>query len=435
MEALRPKDHVEAIAIFRSQVIAPLCVGTLSRGERADILRELGGRDFLPPGASATRRFAAPTIERWFYAFKKNGIEGLKPQGRSDRGHAQELSAELRELLLAIRREHSSASVPLILRTLEADGRLEKGKVSATTIRRLYVEHGLDRKTLKLSGSRATRLRWQASYPDEVWHADVCHGPSLKIDGRTVPLRIHAILDDHSRYIPAIQACATERESEMLALLVRALRRHRAPNTLYLDNGPTYTGEVLKTACARLGVALLHAKPHDPQARGKMERFWRTLREGCLDHLGTMSSLHDVQVRLIAFIDRHYHCAPHASLMGKSPAAVYELHREHEARDLSEVELAAALTVHARRRVRRDGTLDVAGVTFETTAGFLASRMVTIGRSLLDPSNAPWIEHDDRRFELQPLRAASCRSDREQRARSKKSSRCASLATRDRRSF
>lgn len=403
MDQLRPRDHAETVAIFRSQVIAPLCVGSLSRGDRADILRELGRRHFMPPGASTTRNYALPTIERWFYAFRKGGLDALKPRPRSDRGHAQTLDPAVRDLLLAIRNEHPNASVTLILRTLECDGRLEKKAISAATVRRLYIEHGLDRRTLRQSSTVGARLRWQASRPDEVWHADVCHGPALRIDGRNVPLRVHAILDDHSRYIPAIQACATERESEMLALLVRALRRERAPNTLYLDNGPTYSGEVLKTASARLGIALVHAKPHDPQARGKMERFWRSLKEGCLDHLGAMNSLHDVQVRLIAFLDRHYHVAAHASLMGKSPAEVYELGRSDEARDLTEAHLAAALTVHGRRRVRRDGTVEIAGTTFETTAGFLAGRLVTIGRSLLNPSSAPWIEHEDKRFELRPV--------------------------------
>ncbi len=46
-----------------------------------------------------------------------------------------------------------------------------------------------------------------------------------------------------------------------------------------------------------------------------MERFWRSLRAGCLDHLGSLSSLHDVQVRLDAFVADHYHRAPHGGLL------------------------------------------------------------------------------------------------------------------------
>lgn len=61
------------------------------------------------------------------------------------------------------------------------------------------------------------------------------------------------------------------------------------------------------------------------------------------------------------------------------------------------------LTVHGRRRVRRDGTVEIAGLTFETTAGFLARRNVTVGRSLLNVTSDPWIEHEDQRFELRPV--------------------------------
>ena len=168
-----------------------------------------------------------------------------------------------------------------------------------------------------------------------------------------MPLRIHAILDDHSRYIVAIQAATTEREVEMLSLMVKAMRGlGRRPEALYLDNGATYTGEVLATTCARLGIGLLHAAAEDPQARGKMERFWRTLREGMLDHIGTPGSLHDVQVRLLAFLAKHYHVAPHASLMGKSPGEVYVTARR-ELRPITEVELGDALRVQRSWRWAR----------------------------------------------------------------------------------
>src|SRR5690606_17464880 len=142
------------------------------------------------------------------------------------------------------------------------------------------------------------------------------------------------------------QACVTERESEMLMLIVKALRTHDAPETLYLDNGATYSGDAPKTVCARLGISLVHAKPYDPEARGKMERFWRTLRQGCLDHLGSTASLHDVQVRLLAFVDQRYHVTPYASLMGQTPLGVYEEGRSKETPELTEAMLEKALTVH-----------------------------------------------------------------------------------------
>lgn len=398
--SLAPKDTPEATAIFRVQVIGPLLSRVFaSHGELASAIRLLARERHLPPGAGATRFYSETTIERWYYRFKKHGLPGLTPKRRSDIGHGRELTDAQRELLCAIRREHPTASTSLILRTLELDGRLAKGAVSLTTVRRLYRSEGLDKATLRVADGRV-RMRWQSDRVDALWHADVCHGPAMKIAGRTVPLRIHAILDDHSRYIVAIVATTTEREVEMLSLLAKAMRQTgRRPEALYLDNGSTYTGEVLATLCSRLSIGLLHASPYDPQARGKMERFWRTLREGCIDHIGTPGSLHDVQVRLLAFLGKHYHVAPHASLMGKSPSEVYETAPRYE-QTIDDAALGAALTVRGRRRVRRDGTLEIGGTTFETRAGFLAGRIVVIGRTLLEPMADPWIEHEEQRYLL-----------------------------------
>ncbi|RXM21811.1 helix-turn-helix domain-containing protein, partial [Citrobacter sp. AAK_AS5] len=85
------------------------------------------------------------TLERWYYAYRAGGLEALVPRPRSDRGRAQALAPELRQLLLDVRRENRAASVPLILRTLITDGRLDRNAVSTATVRRLYAEHGLDR--------------------------------------------------------------------------------------------------------------------------------------------------------------------------------------------------------------------------------------------------------------------------------------------------
>jgi hypothetical protein len=133
-----------------------------------------------------------------------------------------------------------------------------------------------------------------------------------------------------------------------------------------------------------------------------MERFWRTLREAVLDHLGSVASLHDVNVRLWAFLDQHYHQAPHAGLIGRSPASVWQT-ADRPADDLDEQRLRAALTVTERRRVRRDTTVSVDGVDWQLDQGYLAGRIVTVGRCLADPSLAPWVEHEGKRLDLHPV--------------------------------
>jgi transposase InsO family protein len=383
---LKPQDQAEALALFRSEIVGALVRRELEHGDLKAAFLELSRQRFRPPRSRGPRSYSAATLERWYYAYKSSGLDALRPQPRTDRGRGRELSAEQRELLLAIRRENPQVSVPVILRTLVTDGRLEAGAVSASTVRRLYAQEGLDRISLRHGDRDKVRLRWQAERPGALWHADVCHARSLSTGDKTQPVRIQALLDDASRYVIAIEALSAEREIDMHGLFVRALRRHGPPEVLYLDNGSTYRGEALSLACARMGIALVHAKPYDAPARGKMERFWRTLREQCLDLTGSLSSLHDLNVRLFAWVDEHYHISSHGGLLGKTPAEVYNA-EPRVADTLDEVRLRKALTVRARRRLRRDNTLSMDGQDWQTDLHFLGGHLVTVARCLALPDD------------------------------------------------
>ncbi len=395
LQRLKPKDHAEAVALHRAQVIGPVLSRDLPRGMLAGELRRLSAQRFSPPGQGRARTYSIGTLKRWIRAYRGGGLDGLRPQSRR-RGHALALDEKMRTLIVEIRRTYPGASVPLIMRTLVSEGHLRVGAVQPSAIRRLLAEHGLDRRTLARTGSRERR-RWVADRPGRVWHADVCHGPPRTHGKTTRPLRIHGILDDASRFLPALKAMSSEREVDMLGLLLGALREHGRPETLYLDNGSTYVGEALALICARLGIAVVHARPYDPQARGKMERFWRTLRANCLDYLEPTHSEHDVQVRLVAFLEKHYHDAPHAGLLGQSPRSAW---RTHELPPVPEDELRVALTLRASRRVRGDGTITVGGAEWEAEHGFLAGQTVSVARTLAAPQEAPWVEHEGKTLKL-----------------------------------
>jgi transposase InsO family protein len=401
MENLTPKDHAEAVALFRSEIVGALTRIDLPRGALAERLEALSQQRFRPPGATATRTFAVPTLERWYRHYKKGGLAALRPEPRSDRGAARALTAEQQDLVCDVRRERPSASAELILDTLVADGRLEADAISPSSLRRLFAARGLDKRTLRNAVDGKQRLRWEAERPGALWHGDVCHGAHLLVGGEKKPVRIHGMLDDASRYVVALEAMHQEREVDMLGLLVRAIRKHGPPDALYLDNGATYRGHTLALACARMGTTLLHAKPYDAPARGKMERFWRTLRERCLDFAGTLGSLHDLNVRLCAFLDEHYHRTPHGALMGKAPETVFTAAPRPD--DFDEKKLRDALTVHVRRRVRGDSTVPMDGDDWETDLGFLARKLVTVSRCMVDPNEPPWIEHEGVRHVLVPV--------------------------------
>jgi putative transposase len=400
--SIEPTDHYEAVAIFRASVIGPVMHRELTRGQLAHELRELSEQRFRPPDAKSTRTFSVPTLERWLYAYRAKGIDGLRPAQRSDCGYAQELSKEERELLLDIRREHPGASVSLILDTLVNEGRLDAGKISEPTLRRLYAAAGLPRRAAKKTDGPTTRLRWQAEKPGALWHGDVCHWMECKIDGKTTPVRIHGMLDDASRHDIALEARKTEKEEDMLVIFVDALRRHGKPDAMYFDNGATYRGDILQTVCARLGITLLHAKPYDPQARGKMERFWRTLREGCLNFMTSVESLEDINARLKAFVDKRYRVSPHGGLLGKAPATVYAT---RDAKVIDESTLRNAMTIRNRRRVSNDSVLSFDGTSWELDQSYLAGQTVTVAHCFATPGEPPRVEHEGKRYALRPLDA------------------------------
>src|SRR5580704_18652406 len=116
MDVLEPKDHGEAVALFRSEVVGVLTRLDLPRGELAARLKTLSEQRFRPPGATTTRTFAVPTLERWYRLYKKGGLAALRPEPRSDRGAARALTAEQQDLLCDVRRERPSASAEQVFR-------------------------------------------------------------------------------------------------------------------------------------------------------------------------------------------------------------------------------------------------------------------------------------------------------------------------------
>ncbi|MGQ0503937.1 MAG: hypothetical protein ACT4TC_01305 [Myxococcaceae bacterium] len=145
-----------------------------------------------------------------------------------------------------------------------------------------------------------------------------------------------------------------------------------------------------------------HPPPSTANRAGKNGTLLAHAPRGCLDFLGSLTSLHDVNVRLWAFLDTHYHQAPHAGFFGKSPASVF--HAAPPAVDeLDEAKLRDALTTRERRRVRRDTTVRIGGKDYELDGGHLSGRIVTLCRCLVDLNELPWVEFEGKRLDVHPV--------------------------------
>lgn len=363
--------HREAVALFRLGVIGDLLARDLERGELKQELIARARKRYRPPGVAVTRRYHYKTLERWYYEAKK-GHPALEPKSRQ-RGHGLALDDEQRSMLLDMRREHRSAAAELILAEAVRHGIVVDGQVSLPTLRRVFRDAGLCR----LSKKRQTRgdsqrRRWETAKPGDLWHGDVAH----VIGAASRKTLVHGLMDDHSRFGLALEGRATELERDMLEVFCGALLRYPPPSALYLDNGSCYSGDLLALVCKRLGIRLVHATPHDPEARGKTERFWRTMRQRCTDHLPANAELDEVGRALHNWLDADYHRRQHASLMGDTPRRRFL--RRLEGRPLTPAELAEALEVTETRIVRKDGTFSIGGVVYEVAGAWLARKRIEV---------------------------------------------------------
>ena len=378
---ISPPTRLEELALFRHAIVGDLVVSDLTDTTLQDELKRRAKQRYRPPGATATRTYHWKTLQRWLLS-ARDGLKALQPAPRA-RGYGLALDDAARDLLLDMRREHPTAAADLILDAAVQHGAVAKDAISLPTLRRLYAREGLSRTARKPRHVRARdRRRWETDRVCRVWHTDVCHVWRRTPDGGAEKVYVHAILDDHARFVVAIKACAGETENDLLELLVEALLRYPAPEVLYVDNGATYRGDLLTLALDRLGVRLVHAAPYDPEARGKMERFWRTLRQRLLDLDDTPRTLHEVNAALLAWIDADYHCRQHGGLMGDAPGRRFRAGLASLSGPRSVGEIAAALEVPRTAKVRKDATFSVHGTLYEVRGRHLAGKTVDV---VLDP--------------------------------------------------
>jgi len=394
-------DDRQKEALFRFSVLGPALARRLRRGELRRTLDEIAAKEWTGPDGRP-RKIAAKTLEDWYYRHRSGGFEALVRQPRKDRGKTRALAPEIRALVVAMKREDPGRSAPLIKEELEEAGRIERGKVSVTTIQRLLRREGLSGPQLELE--RPARYRWRVSRCGELWQTDAVHGPVLfdPAAGREIRTKVFALLDDKSRLVPYARAGFHERQQDFLAVLHGAVQRRGAPDGILADNHPSFTGSDTGIACAKLDTRLHLARAYDGPGKGKIERFWRTFRRRFLDRidLAKVKTLDALNVRIAAWIAR-YNERPHSALEGKTPLQVWEADADEIRWIDDEAVLEAAFTATLERMVKNDSTCEVHGATYEVPT-HLRGRKAKIGYALLHPERL-WIEDGGSRLPIRQV--------------------------------
>ena len=120
---------------------------------------------------------------------------------------------------------------------------------------------------------------------NDLWQSDCMHGPQVLHEGKMRKTYLFALIDDHSRLIPHGQFYLAENLDNYLNCLWTALQKRGLPRKLYVDNGPSFRAHRLQLGCASLEIGLTFARPYRPQGKGKIERFFRTVRSQFLPEL------------------------------------------------------------------------------------------------------------------------------------------------------
>lgn len=373
------KHHVHPIALFRLSVLGALTARvSLARGELKQALEALAARPYTDPSGNSVRP-SAKTLESWLYAYRKGGIDALEPRVRADRGQSK-ITPEIQEVLLSAKRQNPRRSLTGLIDLLERQGVVAKGELARSSVHRLLKQQGLSR-----PGGAASepieRRRFESQYAGDLWQGDVLHGPKVCVNGRLRKVYLVSLLDDASRLIAHSAFCTDEGALAIEGVLKQALLKRGLPVCLLVDNGAAYRSASLQGICARLGIRLLHSAPYEPQSKGKIERWHRTVRDQFLSELDLqqVGDMDDLNARLWAWLDQCYHQKVHGSLSGLTPLQRYQ-------RDLPRIRPLGALAAQLDRwfqhrhvrSVRKDGTVSFAGRLFEVPYELTGTRVVLV---------------------------------------------------------
>jgi putative transposase len=97
--------------------------------------------------------------------------------------------------------------------------------------------------------------------------------------------------------------------------LRRALAARGVPQSIYVDNGSAFVDAALKRAAAKLAIRIIHSMPGRPQGRGKIERFFQTVRGQFLVEIGDGSGIANLETLnrfFVAWVETVYHRRSHS---------------------------------------------------------------------------------------------------------------------------
>ena len=373
----------EKWARLRFAVVGPLLASPPPSGQLRAELERLSQREWAHPSGKGPVRFAASTIERWYYRARaewQDPVKALRRKLRTDVGRERAMSTALIAALREQYRAHPSWSAQLHYDNLQTLVKENPGlgpMPSYATLTRAMRARGLVRKRRRKWSESEDRppaetrevLSYEVSRSHALWHGDFHHGKCrvLTASGEWQTPILLGFLDDHSRLGCHLQWYLSETAEVFVHGLCQAFMKRGLPRSLMSDNGsPMMAGEV-EEGLHRLGILHSRTLSGAPHMNGKCEVWWAAIEGRLMAMLEdvdalTLKMLNDATV---VWVEQDYNRRQHREL-GTTP---YK--RLAESTDASRPcpgsdELKAAFRIVRERTLRRsDGTVSVEGIRYQ----------------------------------------------------------------------
>lgn len=365
--SLTDKDKIE-LAHERYGLIAPALNNTYPDESKAAYFRRIAQTQVRLVDGSAA--FINPkTLADWERRFKKGGFEALMPRGRSDNGSSRKIDEDLAIEIAAIRMQNPKMNATMVYEKLIVDGVIAKDEVSLSTMQRWFKKHPLNEQTPEKIKDRRS---FESAFVNGIWQADTLYGPPI---GETKRTYLQTIIDDKSRMVVAARFFPQDNATSFQTLLKQAVGAHGVPEKLYVDNGGPYKNYQLAYICGKMGCALVHAPVRDGAAKGKIERFNRTVRMRFLSSLddSARTSFEAINDALAAWIIE-YNSRVHSTTKQK-PIDIFA----QEADRLRYIESADELDEIFRnkitRKVAKDATVRIDNISYDAPMACISERL------------------------------------------------------------
>jgi putative transposase len=369
-------------ALFRYRTIAPLCDPDLCWGDKTRLMKAIADKvHTLPCGTE--RRFSIETIRAWDQRYRTSGFEALKTKPRRDKGTFRAANSQVIEKACELKREQPKRSLLQIIEILEQEQIIPGDTLKKSTLHRILQHHQL---TEKVPKSKAYWQRYQASFPNDLWQSDQMHGPQV-VDpnnpSKTIHAQLLAWIDDHSRVICHAQFYPQAKLGNLEHALRKGIQKMGLPKMIYTDNGKVYSAKHLGTACAHLGIRLVYATPYCPQGKGKIERFFGTVRSSFLPEVdpSRIQTLEALNTAFWAWLEIKYQNKVHSQIKA-TPKEAFLKHKDR-IRWASLEQIRNAFLYREKRKIHKDCTFQLAGNYYEVMPA-LAKQDVEV---VFDPDN------------------------------------------------